>query len=180
MTEELESIISRWEEPRVFEQQLPELSPNEQLLIIGIGSAAAVAAGVLAALVLIPPPAATTPRPSPTPTPSPSPGPPPSPSPTSAVNVSFSVTASDSEDPYLRYWTLIVDGQIIGHETHVSGDTMTASVTLQPGNHTLTIEISQTGGPSYGTYSGTAVVNGQSHPFSGVDSSNSASVPFTV
>jgi hypothetical protein len=179
LTEELESIISRWEEPRVFEQQLPELS-NEQLLIIGVGTAAAVAAGILAALVLIPPPATTPPPPQSSPTPSPSPSPSPTPSPTSAQNVSFSVTASDSEDPYLRYWTLLVDGQTISHTTEDSGATVAANATLQPGSHTLEIEISQSGGPSYGTYSGTAVINGQSHPFSGVDINDPASVAFTV
>ena len=163
LTEEFESIISRWEEPRVFEQDLS----NDQLLIIGIGSAAVIAAGILAALVLIPPPSTAS---SPTP----------SPSPPSAENVSFSVTASDSEDPYLRYWTLLVDGQVLAHTTHISGDTMTASTTLQPGSHTLTVEISQSGGPSYGTYSGTAVINGQSYPFSGVDNSDPATVSFTL
>jgi hypothetical protein len=177
LTEELELIISRWEEPRVLEQQLSELS-NDQLLIIGIGSAAAVAAGILAALVLIPPPASTTPLPSPTPSPAPSPSP--TTSPTSAVNVSFSVTASDAEDPYLRDWTLLVDGQSIAQKTEVSGATMSANSTLQPGSHSLEIEISQSGGSSYGTYSGTATINGQSYPFSGVDVSNPASIPFTI
>lgn len=181
LTEELESIISRWEEPRVLKQELPELS-NEQLLIIGVGSAATVAAaGILATLILIPPPATTPPQPSPTPSPSPSPSPSPTPSPTrSAVNVSFTVTASDSEDPYLRYWTLLVDGQTISHTTQDSGATVTANATLQPGSYTLEIEISQSGGPSYGTYSGTAVINGQSHPFSGVDINDPANVTFTV
>jgi hypothetical protein len=177
LTEELESVISRWEDPRVFEQQLPGLS-NEQLLIIGVGSAAAVAAGILAALILVPPPTTGTipPPPQPPPTPSPSP----TPSPTSAVNVSFSVTASDSEDPYLRYWTLLVDGQTISSTTQNSGATVTANATLQPGSHTLEIEISQSGGPSYGKYSGTAIINGQSHSFSGVDINDPASVAFTV
>jgi hypothetical protein len=177
LTEELESIISRWEEPRVFEQPIPELS-NEQLLIIGVGSAAAVAAGILAALILVQPPTTGTTPPPPQPSPTPSPSP--SPSPTTAVNVSFSVTASDSEDPYLRYWTLLVDGQIISHTTQDSGATVTANATLQPGSHILEIEISQNGGPSYGTYSGTVVINGQSHPFSGVDINDPATVSFTV
>jgi PKD repeat protein len=254
LTEELESIISRWEEPRVFEQRIPELS-NEQLLIIGVGSAAAVAAGILAALILIPPPSTTPPPPTPPPaesltvsiiasppsgnapllvnfTSNVSGGTPPysyewnfgdgatsssanpshvyqssgnysitlrvidsqgniqtatasvaagqTTSPLGAQNVSFSVTASDSEDPYLRYWTLLVDGQTISHTTQDSGATVTANATLQPGSHTLEIEISQSGGPSYGTYSGTAVINGQSHPFSGVDINDPANVPFTV
>jgi PKD repeat protein len=256
LSEELESIISRWEEPRIYQQQLPELS-NEQLLIIGVGSAAAVAAGIIAALILIPPPTTTTPPPSPPPPPAealtvsiiPSPpsgnaplsvnftcnvtgGTPPysyfwsfgdgatsssanpshtyqssgtygvtlkvtdsqgniqtatssisagqATSPPSAQNVSFSVTASDSEDPYLRYWTLLVDGQTISHTTQDSGATVTANATLQPGSHTLEIEISQSGGASYGTYSGTAVINGQSHPFSGVDINDPANISFTV
>jgi hypothetical protein len=180
LTQELESIISHWKEPRVFlEQQLPlpQLT-NEQLLAIGIGGAAAVAAGVIAALVLIPPPTSTTTPPTPTPSPSPSPFP--SPSPQSATNVSFSVSASDSEDPYLRDWTLLVDGQSIAQTTEVSGGTMIANATLQPGNHTLEIEISQNGGTSYGTYSGTATINGRSYPFSGVDVNNPASISFTV
>jgi hypothetical protein len=101
-------------------------------------------------------------------------------SPPSAQNVSFSVTASDSEDPYLRYWTLLVDGQTVSSTTQDSGDTVTANATLQPGSHTLEIEISQSGGASYGTYSGTAVINGQSHPFSGVDINDPATVSFTV
>lgn len=96
------------------------------------------------------------------------------------MNVSFSVTASDSEDPYLRYWTLLVDGQTISHTTQDSGAIITANATLQPGSHTLEIEISQSGGPSYGTYSGTAVINGQSHPFSGVDINDPANISFTV
>lgn len=252
LTEELESIISRWEEPRVLEQQLPELS-NEQLLIIGVGSAAAVAAGILAALILIPPPTMTPPPPLPaesltvsiiaSPPSGNAPlavnftsnvtgGTPPynyywsfgdgstsssanpshvyqssgnysvtlrvtdsqgisqtgttsvsagqATSPPSAQNVSFSVTASDSEDPYLRYWTLLLDGQTISHTTQDSGATITTNATLQPGSHTLEIEISQSGGPSYGTYSGTAVINGQSHPFSGVDINDPANVSFTV
>ena len=86
-------------------------------------------------------------------------------SPPSAQNVSFFVTASDSEDPYLRYWTPLLDGQTISHTTQDSGAMVTANATLQPRSHTLEIEISQSGGPSYGTYSGTAVINGQSHPF---------------
>jgi PKD repeat protein len=236
LTEELESIMSRWEEPRVLKRQLPELS-NEQLLIIGVGSAAAVAAGILAALILIPPPSTTPPPPTPPPAESltvsiiasppsgnaplsvnfrgnVSGGTPPysyywsfgdgatssSANPShvyqssgnysvtlrvtdsqgNSQNVSFSVTASDSEDPYLRYWTLLVDGQTISHTTQDSGATVTANTTLQPGSHTLEIEISQSGGPSYGTYSGTAVINGQSYPFSGVDINDPANVPFTI
>jgi PKD repeat protein len=254
LTKELESAISRWEEPRVYEQQLPELS-NEQLLIIGVGGAAAVAAGILAALILIPPPTTTPPPPPPPPaealtvsiiasppsgnaplavnfTSNVSGGTPPygyawsfgdgttstsanpshtyqnsgsySPtikitdsqgntqtasatvsagqatSPQSAQNVSFSVTAADPEDPYLRYWTLLVDGQTISNTTQDSGATVTANATLQPGSHTLEIEISQSGGSSYGKYSGTATINGQSHPFSGVDINDPASISFTV
>jgi PKD repeat protein len=255
LSEELESIISRWEDPKIYEQQLlPELS-NEQILIIGVGSAAAVAAGIIAALILIPPPTSTPPSNPPTPaealtvsiipcppsgnaplsvnfTSNVSGGTPPytylwsfgdgmtssssnpshtyqslgtygvtlkvsdsqgntqtanssvsagqTTSPSSAQNVSFSVTASDSEDPYLRYWTLLVDGQTISTTTQDSGATVTANATLQPGSHTLEIEISQNGGPSYGTYSGTAVINGQSHPFSGVDINTPANVSFTV
>ena len=99
---------------------------------------------------------------------------------TTPQTVNFSVEARDPDDPYLRVWTLSVDGTQIKSEDHSSGDTMTATSSLVPGSHTLSITISQDGGPSYGTYSGTAIINGQSHPFSGVYAGNPASISFTV
>lgn len=99
---------------------------------------------------------------------------------TTPQTVNFSVEASDPDDPYLRVWALSVDGTQIKSEDHSSGDTMTATSSLVPGSHTLSIAISQDGGPSYGTYSGTAIINGQSHPFSGVYAGNPASISFTV
>jgi hypothetical protein len=102
------------------------------------------------------------------------------------------IHAYDSLDPYVRDWALTIDrpmpppqgsmGYVGGdaYETHVSGSTMTFSKTLSSGSHYLVFIIGQTGGPSYGTYSGTITVNGQVYEFSGVDDTHSATINFST
>lgn len=78
--------------------------------------------------------------------------------------VTVSIYAEDSADPYLRDWNIYTSFPdaliIIGY--FVSGDTWT--VDLDEGT-TYYFNVGQSGGPAYGTYSGT--INGV--PFSGVD-----------
>ena len=110
-------------------------------------------------------------------------------SPTISGPTNITITASDPSDPYLRDWALTVDrpmppiqydNSADGYETLYSGDTMTFSATLSSGPHYLMFIIGQSGGPSYGTYSGTITINGQVYNFSGVDQYNSVRVDFSV
>lgn len=82
------------------------------------------------------------------------------------------ITASDPNDPYNRDWNIYTSfpGTPILTAIHSSEDTW--AVDLAPG--TYYFNVGQTGGPAYGTYSGT--INGV--PFSGVDASHAAQ--FTV
>ena len=113
-------------------------------------------------------------------------------SPTITGPTNITITANNLNDPYLRYWGLMFDGPIppivsfegyVGadvNEVHYSGDTMTAQWTLSAGEHYLVFGVTQTGGPSYGTYSGTITINGNVYSFSGVDNTHIATVDFTV
>jgi len=65
-------------------------------------------------------------------------------------------------------------------QDHYSGDTMTFTWSLGGGAHYLIFDVTQTGGPSYGTYSGTITINGNTHNFSGVDANNTVTINFTV
>jgi hypothetical protein len=66
------------------------------------------------------------------------------------------------------------------NEVQYSGDTMTVQWTLSPGAHYLVFGVTQTGGPSYGTYSGTITINGEMYNFSGLDANNLATIDFTL
>jgi hypothetical protein len=110
-------------------------------------------------------------------------------SPTSPTSIV--ITASDPLDPYPRTWDVTFDramppfnnGDHVGadaDETHSSGDTMTIQWSLSPGAHYLIFAVTQTGGPSYGTYSGTITINGVTYNFTGVDEYNMAIIDFTV
>jgi hypothetical protein len=113
-------------------------------------------------------------------------------SPTITGPTNIVITASDPSDPYLRYWGVMFDAPMpqevsfegyVGadvNEVHYSGDTMTVQWTLSPGAHYLVFGVTQTGGPSYGTYSGTITINGETYNFSGLDANNLATIDFTV
>jgi len=102
------------------------------------------------------------------------------------------IYATDPNDWYQRYWGLTFDRPVppeqggngyVGadaNEKHYRGDTMVFSTTLPPGAHYLCFQVSQTGGPGYGTYSGTIRVNGRPFSFSGVDSTHQARIDFTA
>jgi len=57
---------------------------------------------------------------------------------------------------------------------------MTVQWTLSAGPHYLMFIVSQVGGSSYGTYSGTININGQMYSFSGVDGTDPVRIDFTV
>jgi hypothetical protein len=113
-------------------------------------------------------------------------------SPTFTGPRSIVITASDPNDPYLRDWALTIDRPMPpaqgssgyiggdGYEALYSGSTMTFLKTLSAGPHYLIFIIGQSGGPSYGTYSGTITINGKVYNFSGVNFYNSARVDFSV
>jgi hypothetical protein len=102
------------------------------------------------------------------------------------------ITASDPNDPILRTWDVVFDramppfnawGDHAGSdvdEAHSSGDTMTVQWTLSAGAHYLIFAVTQTGGPSYGTYSGTITMNGKTYNFSGLDAEHTVTIDFTV
>ena len=113
-------------------------------------------------------------------------------SPTITGPTNITISASDPNDNYLRYWGLTFDRAIppivsyegyVGadvNEVHVSGDTMTAQWTFSSGAHYLIFGVTQVGGPSYGTYSGTININGQTYSFSGVDGADPVRIDFNV
>jgi len=113
-------------------------------------------------------------------------------SPTITGPTNITITANDPNDPYLRYWGLTFDRAmppIVSWEGYVgadvnevdySGDTMTVQWTLSAGAHYLIFGVTQTGGPSYGTYSGAITINGIAYSFSGVDDTHTATIYFTV
>jgi hypothetical protein len=113
-------------------------------------------------------------------------------SPTITGPTNITITATDPSDQYCRYWGLTFDRSIppivswegyVGadvNEVHVSGDTMIVQWTLSPGAHYLVFGVTQTGGPSYGTYSGTIMINGNTYNFSGLDAGHTATIDFTV
>jgi len=102
------------------------------------------------------------------------------------VSVTVTITAKNSSDPYLRYWSVyfdrppgaypFTDGDIV--QTLTSGGTLTGSKDLSVGSHTLYFIISNP--PSLGTYSGTIQIDGQSFQFSNVSDANATSAQFTV
>jgi hypothetical protein len=115
-------------------------------------------------------------------------------SPTITSPTKISVYASDPADPYLRDWGLTIDRPMVPEQdgiqvgfigadaygNYTSGSTMTLNWTFSPGPHYLIFIVGQSGGPSYGTYSGTITMNGQTYQFSGVDDYHSARINFTV
>ena len=113
-------------------------------------------------------------------------------SPTISGPTNIVITASDPSDQYPRTWDLVFDramppfnswGDHAGSdadEAHWSGDTMTVQWTLSTGAHYLIFAVTQTGGPSYGTYSGTITINGNTYNFSGLDADHTVTIDFTV
>lgn len=109
------------------------------------------------------------------------------------VQVNILLTAKDSLDGYARVWGLWFDklpGNYIGggqyqtppdiSEVHLSGDVMSTGFDLQPGDHTVVIAITQSGGPANGSYSGSITLNSKSFPFSGVTASSYATISFNL
>jgi hypothetical protein len=107
--------------------------------------------------------------------------------------VQISVQAVDNLDIFVRFWDFWFDkmpGSYLGggkyttppdvSEVHVQGQTMTISAPLSAGSHDIYFAITQTGGSSYGTYSGTMLIGGTSSPFSGVDFANPLRISYTV
>jgi hypothetical protein len=113
-------------------------------------------------------------------------------SPTITGPTKIVIAASDPNDSYPRTWDLTFDramppfnswGDHWGSdsdEPHSSGDTMIVQWTLSAGAHYLIFAVTQTGGPSYGTYSGTITINGKTYNFSGLDADHTVTVDFTV
>jgi hypothetical protein len=104
----------------------------------------------------------------------------------------IAITASDPDDPYLRTWDITFDrampplgpgGYHVGSdviEVHGSGDIMTVQWPLSAGTHYLIFDVTQTGGPSYGVYSGTITINGNTYDFNGLDGYNTVRIDFIV
>jgi hypothetical protein len=115
-------------------------------------------------------------------------------SPTITGPTEISVYASDLADPYLRDWGLTIDRPMVPEQygiqvgyigadaygNYYSGSTMTLNWTFTPGPHYLIFIVGQSGGPSYGTYSGAITIGGQTYKFSGVDENHSVRIDFTV
>jgi hypothetical protein len=113
-------------------------------------------------------------------------------SPTVTGPTTVVITATDLQDPYLRYWAVTFDRAMPPetpwegypdadfNEVHSSGDTMVVNKMLSAGAHYLEFVVSQTGGPNYGEYSGIITINGQQYSFSGVYSNHPAHVDFFV
>ena len=113
-------------------------------------------------------------------------------SPTITGPTNIVITASDPSDPYSRFWGLTFDRALppwvsfegyVGadvNEVYVSGDTMTVQWTLSAGAHYLIFGVTQVGGPSYGTYSGTITINGNTYNFTGLDADHTVTVNFNV
>ncbi len=113
-------------------------------------------------------------------------------SPTFGGSTSIVITASDPNDQYLRYWGLTFDrsmppidnrGGYVGadaNRVHESGDTMTIQWPLSTGAHYVIFAVTQTGGPSYGVYSGTITINGNTYNFSGLDGDHTLRIDFVV
>lgn len=104
------------------------------------------------------------------------------------------VYASDPADNIPRDWGLTIDRPMVPEQdenivgyigadaygNYLSGDTLTLIWTFSPGPHYLIFIVGQSGGPSYGTYSGTVTINGQGYKFSGVDVTHSTTIYFTI
>ena len=102
------------------------------------------------------------------------------------------IHASDPADPYSRTWDVVFDramppygpgGYHVGADviqSHHSGDTMTFQWGLSPGAHYMIFSVTQTGGPTYGVYSGTITINGNSYDFSGLDADHTVRIDFAV
>jgi hypothetical protein len=102
------------------------------------------------------------------------------------------VHAIDPNDTVLRDWGLTIDRPMTpeqdgsgyvgadGYQNLYSGSNMTVLKMLSPGPHYLIFIIGQSGGPSYGTYSGTIAINGRVYDFSGVDVKHSVRIDFNT
>jgi hypothetical protein len=98
-----------------------------------------------------------------------------------ACVLSVEITASDSLDPNGRYWAVYIDQSPPGGSwwneqpapayiaMETSGSQISFTIGEASGLHTVYFIVSQDGGSQYGTYSGTATLNGKGYPISGVD-----------
>jgi uncharacterized protein YoxC len=109
-----------------------------------------------------------------------------------SYSVPVTIFAYDPNDTYPRTWDVVFDrtmpplangGDHVGSDVdqaHYSGDSMTFTWDLVGGAHYLVFDVTQTGGSSYGTYSGIIIINGTSYNFSGLDGNNTLTINFTV
>lgn len=87
------------------------------------------------------------------------------------------VKASDPTDSFKRDWLIIADQVPIAPdwtknadtEIHGSGDVMSRDLTLTDGKHKVYFVVSQSGGVTYGKYSGDIQFDTKSAHFDGVD-----------
>jgi hypothetical protein len=114
-------------------------------------------------------------------------------SPTISGPTTVVITASDPNDQYSRAWAVTFDramppiswpsGRHLGSdvdEDHSSGDTMTIQWPLSTGTHYLIFAVTQNGGPTYGVYSGTITINGNTYNFTGLDETHTVTIDFSV
>lgn len=114
----------------------------------------------------------------------------PTPTPVLGTMTKIVVYATDPNDNVLRDWGLTIDRPMTpeqdgsgyvgadGYQNLYSGGTMTVLKTLSAGPHYLIFIVGQSGGPSYGNYSGTITINGHVYNFSGVDVAHSVRIDF--
>jgi hypothetical protein len=104
-----------------------------------------------------------------------------------ACVLEVTITASDSQDSSLRYWAVYVDQSPPSGEwwtkspspaymtTEYSGSEISFTIGEAATSHTVYFIVSQDGGSSYGTYSGSGYLNSSPISFSGVDWTDYAS-----
>lgn len=98
------------------------------------------------------------------------------------------VKATDAQDNYKRDWLIKVDQVPVAPdwhkdgdtEVHGSGDTMSKDLTLTDGDHKVYFVVSQDGGPSFGSYSGSISFDDKSATFNGVNDVSPAGFKISV
>ena len=116
-----------------------------------------------------------------------------------AIGLTVDIKASDSSDPVTRFWQVWFDkspGNYLGggqydippdyENVFIQGALWEFLGSVPAGTHTVVFGVTQSGGPSFGTYSGTISIKDQNgvvllnKSFSGVDVSHQVSNTFTA